>query len=122
MLLKYLGETSSQRQLSVAVAVSVPFRLDHCADRTSKGLSKVHQARFLRNLRQYVDSKQQAFHQQGRQDELARLISLETLKGMKTLWDVDERVTAPLHGFDSAASILVAVVAPFLLMLLKFLL
>ncbi|MFI8748579.1 hydrolase [Vreelandella lionensis] len=102
VLLKYLGETGSQCPLRAAVAVSVPFRLDHCADRISQGFSKVYQARFLRALRHYVESKQHAFRQQGRTDELARLMSLETLEGMKTFWDFDGRVTAPLHGFNSA--------------------
>ena len=102
VLLKYLGETGSQCPLRAAVAVSVPFRLDHCADRISQGFSKVYQARFLRALRHYVESKQHAFRQQGRTDELARLMSLEALEGMKTFWDFDGRVTAPLHGFASA--------------------
>lgn len=102
VLLKYLGETGRYNPLSGAVAVSVPFRLDHCADRISQGFSRVYQARFLRDLRHYVESKQSAFRQQSRQEELARLGALETLEGMKTFWDFDGRVTAPLHGFESA--------------------
>ncbi len=102
VLLKYLGEQGSNTPLRAAVAVSVPFRLDHCADRISKGFSKIYQARFLRDLRQYVERKQRAFLRQGRREELARLAALETLEGMKTFWDFDGRVTAPLHGFESA--------------------
>lgn len=102
VLLKYLGETGRYNPLSGAVAVSVPFRLDHCADRIGQGFSRVYQARFLRDLRRYVESKQSSFRQQGRQEELARLSALETLEGMKTFWDFDGRVTAPLHGFESA--------------------
>ncbi|HBS80018.1 MAG TPA: hydrolase, partial [Pseudomonas sp.] len=33
VLLKYLGETGRAAPLQRAVAVSVPFRLDQCADR-----------------------------------------------------------------------------------------
>ena len=102
VLLKYLGETGQHSPLQAAVAVSVPFRLDHCADRISQGFSRVYQARFLRDLRHYVESKQRAFQAQGRADELARLTSLETLDGMKSFWDFDGRVTAPLHGFANA--------------------
>ncbi|UTD54813.1 hydrolase [Halomonas sp. MS1] len=100
VLLKYLGEEGSNTPLKAAV--SVPFRLDHCADRISKGFSRIYQARFLRDLRQYVEHKQQAFVRQERREELARLAALEALQGMKTFWDFDGRVTAPLHGFESA--------------------
>ncbi|RUR27212.1 hydrolase [Vreelandella andesensis] len=102
VLLKYLGEEGSHTPLRGAVAVSVPFRLDHCADRISKGFSRIYQARFMRDLRRYVEHKQCAFSHQGRREELARLASLETLEGMTTFWDFDGRVTAPLHGFESA--------------------
>lgn len=102
VLLKYLGEEGSNTPLRAAVAVSVPFRLDHCADRISKGFSKIYQTRFLGDLRRYVERKQRAFVRQGRCEELARLAALETLEGMKTFWDFDGRVTAPLHGFESA--------------------
>lgn len=103
VLLKYLGETGEQCPLQAAVAVSVPFRLDHCADRISQGASKVYQARFLRDLRRYVENKRHAFEAQGREEELARLSALQSLEGMRTFWDFDGRVTAPLHGFASAA-------------------
>lgn len=102
VLLKYLGEEGSNTPLRAAVAVSVPFRLDHCADRINKGVSKIYQVRFLRDLRHYVQSKQRALSHQGRHKELAHLAALETLDGMKTFWDFDGRVTAPLHGFESA--------------------
>ncbi len=102
VLLKYLGEKGSNTPLKAAVAVSVPFRLDHCAERINQGFSRVYQARFLRDLRRYVEYKRQAFLRQGRRGELARLAALETLQGMKTFWDFDGRVTAPLHGFESA--------------------
>lgn len=44
-----------------------------------------------------------AFEAQGRTEELARLSALQSLEGMRTFWDFDGRVTAPLHGFASAA-------------------
>ncbi|WP_404377794.1 hydrolase [Vreelandella aquamarina] len=102
VLLKYLGETGGACPLHAAVAVSVPFRLDHCADRINQGFSKIYQARFLRDLHHYVATKRHAFRRQGREEELARLTSLEALESMKTFWDFDDRVTAPLHGYGSA--------------------
>src|SRR5690606_3441440 len=48
VLLKYLGEQGEQCPLQAAVAVSVPFRLDHCAERIGMGFSRLYQAHFMR--------------------------------------------------------------------------
>ncbi|QPL47860.1 hydrolase [Halomonas sp. A40-4] len=103
VLLKYLGEQGSATPLQAAAAVSVPFRLDHSAERIRQGMSKIYQARFLRDLGHYMKDKRQRFSINGDPDEYAKLLALGSLKGMSTLWEFDERVTAPLHGFSSAA-------------------
>ncbi|HDZ55527.1 MAG TPA: hydrolase [Pseudomonas xinjiangensis] len=103
VLLKYLGESADQCALRAAVAVSVPFRLDQSADRLQVGFSRVYQTRFLRDMAAYVVNKQRLFLQQGRHAEHASLAALGSLEGMDSLWDFDERVTAPLHGYASAA-------------------
>lgn len=103
VLLKYLGEQGSDTPLQAAAAVSVPFRLDHSAERICQGMSKIYQARFLRDLRHYMTDKRERFAINGDPDEYARLLALGSLKGISTLWEFDERVTAPLHGFSSAA-------------------
>ncbi|WP_022963558.1 hydrolase [Halopseudomonas pelagia] len=103
VLLKYLGESASDCPLAAAAAVSVPFRLDQCADRISVGFSRIYQARFMRDLLAYVVNKQRLFAHQGLHAEHARLAALGSLEGMDSLWDFDQRVTAPLHGFASAA-------------------
>ncbi|PKM29475.1 MAG: hydrolase [Gammaproteobacteria bacterium HGW-Gammaproteobacteria-11] len=102
VLLKYLGETAADCPLRAAAAVSVPFRLDQCADRIKVGFSRVYQARFMRDLLAYVVNKRRLFAHQGQHAEQARLDALGTLEGMDSFWDFDERVTAPLHGFASA--------------------
>ncbi|MCY1399394.1 alpha/beta hydrolase fold protein [compost metagenome] len=102
VLLKYLGETGSDCPLRGGAAVSVPFRLDQCADRIGIGFSRVYQAHFMRELVAYVKTKQQAFIQRGSYEHLASLERLGTLDGMRTFWDFDGRVTAPLHGFADA--------------------
>ena len=99
VLLKYLGESSDSCPLKGAVAVSVPFRLDQCADRIGIGFSKVYQAHFMRELVAYVQTKRQAFAAGGHAENLAALERLGPLDGMRTFWDFDDRVTAPLHGF-----------------------
>jgi predicted alpha/beta-fold hydrolase len=85
-----------------AVAVSVPFRLDQCADRIGQGFSKVYQAHFMREMVAYIKNKQRQFQHDGREDGLAALAALGSLENMRTFWDFDGRVTAPLHGFTDA--------------------
>nr|WP_251030628.1 MULTISPECIES: hydrolase [Pseudomonas] len=103
VLLKHLGETGSHSQLEGAVAVSVPFRLDQCADRIGQGFSRFYQAHFMRQLVAYVRNKQRQFQHDGRHEGLATLAALGPLENMRTFWDFDGRVTAPLHGFSDAA-------------------
>ncbi|MGU5164302.1 YheT family hydrolase, partial [Pseudomonas aeruginosa] len=58
VLLKYLGETAGDCPLLGGVAVSVPFRLDECADRIGLGFSRVYQAHFMKAMLAYVQDKQ----------------------------------------------------------------
>ncbi len=102
VLLKYLGESGEDSGLQAAVAVSVPFRLDHCAERIDRGFSKVYQAHFMRALVAYVRDKQQRFVDEGHHERLAALEALGPLDGMRTFWDFDGRFTAPLHGYSDA--------------------
>ncbi|WP_296216692.1 hydrolase [Pseudomonas sp. UBA2684] len=102
VLLKYLGESGADSQLQGAVAVSVPFRLDQCADRIGMGFSRVYQAHFMREMVAYVKEKQRLFAHQGHADRLSTLERLGPLDGMRTFWDFDGRITAPLHGFSDA--------------------
>ncbi|CAN7186185.1 hydrolase [Aquipseudomonas alcaligenes] len=102
VLLKYLGESGEGCALSGAVAVSVPFRLDQCADRIGAGFSRVYQRHFMREMVAYVRDKQRLFAHQGQADRLSVLEKLGPLDGMRTFWDFDGRITAPLHGYADA--------------------
>ncbi|WP_122663950.1 hydrolase [Pseudomonas viridiflava] len=102
VLLKYLGESGVNSDLQGAVAVSVPFRLDECADRIGMGFSKVYQRHFMREMVTYVKDKQRHFKDEGISEGLAELSALGSLENMRTFWDFDGRVTAPLHGFADA--------------------
>lgn len=103
VLLKYLGETGRAAPLHKAVVVSVPFRLDQCADRIGLGFSRVYQAHFMREMVAYVKDKQQLFTRLGNEEHLSMLQGLGSLDGMRTFWDFDGRFTAPLHGYADAA-------------------
>ncbi|WP_145144363.1 hydrolase [Pseudomonas duriflava] len=102
VLLKYVGETGTRCPLKAAVSVSVPFRLDLCADRIGIGFSRIYQAHFMRELVAYVRRKRQALEQRQQHEHLASLDALGTLENMRTFWDFDGRITAPLHGFLDA--------------------
>ncbi|QXI28225.1 hydrolase [Pseudomonas vanderleydeniana] len=102
VLLKHLGESAGDSGLQAGVAVSVPFRLDQCADRIGQGFSRVYQAHFMREMLAYLKDKQRQFQHDGRTDGLATLSRLGPLTGMRTFWDFDGRVTAPLHGYQDA--------------------
>lgn len=93
VLLKWLGETGVNNGLTAAVAVSVPFELHKVAKRLQYGFSRVYQWHLLRCLRKRLTQK---FQQQ------AMLMDVSVLLNYKTMWDFDEHVTAPLHGFSSA--------------------
>lgn len=102
VLLKYLGETGTAAPVQKAVAVSVPFRLDQCADRIGLGFSRVYQAHFMKAMVAYVRDKQQRFQHEGLTEHLGALQRLGSLDGMRTFWDFDGRFTAPLHGYTDA--------------------
>ena len=102
VLLKYLGETGSASQLQAAVAVSVPFRLDQCADRIGLGFSRVYQAHFIREMVIYLKNKERNFQHRGHHEGLETLARLGPLTNLRTFWDFDGRITAPLNGFDDA--------------------
>jgi len=92
VLLKWLGETGSENPLTKAIAVSVPFRLHDAAKRLEHGVSKIYREHLLTSLRRtYVDKFK----------VLKSPLSVD-VKQLKSFWDYDDKVTAPLHGFSGA--------------------
>lgn len=92
VLLKWLGELGSLEGVNCAVAVSVPFELHKVANRLRSGFSQIYQWWLLRKLKNDLLIK---FSQ------LNSPIELDQLKSVKTFWDFDHLITAPLHGFAS---------------------
>lgn len=90
VLLKYLGERGSDTVLGCAVAVSVPFRLDRCADRINLGFSRFYQWILLRSIKRSLARKAEV---------LRARIDLQAVADSRSFWEFDDRVTAPLHGF-----------------------
>ncbi len=94
VLLKWLGEGSARaRQIRAAVAVSVPFDLEAGARKISEGLSRIYDWSFLSSLRRKARRK------------LARYPDLfddDKLGAARNVFEFDDAVTAPVHGFASA--------------------
>ena len=95
VLLKWLGEQSSNLpvQVSAAAAVSVPYDLERGSRRMERGFSLEYTRLFLRTLRAKATAKLARF---------PGLFDAAALERARTLFDFDDAVTAPVHGFTSA--------------------
>ncbi|MCB1858594.1 MAG: hydrolase [Gammaproteobacteria bacterium] len=89
VLLKWLGEKCARATLQTAIAISVPFRLEDCAQRLEQGISRLYQWYLLRSLKQGYRAKF-SLRPSPLQVDLDRL---------RTFRAFDDRITAPLHGF-----------------------
>jgi hypothetical protein len=95
VLLKMLGERGAEvpPQLRAAVGVSVPYDLARGARHISQGFSRVYERNFLRSLVAKVERKL---------EHHPDLVARERLPGLRTLYDFDDVVTGPVHGFTGA--------------------
>ncbi len=95
VLLKWLGEQGSHvpAQLGGAAAVSVPFDLARGSRFLDRGFSRFYQAHFLRSLRRKAIGKSERF---------PRAIRPDVVHRARTLYEFDDLVTAPVHGFRDA--------------------
>lgn len=92
VLLKWLGETGEQNPLKAAVAISVPFELQNAANRIQKGFSRFYQWHFLNCLYKRLTYKFQKY---------PAPFELPPQSDLNSMWEFDDKVTAPLHGFVS---------------------
>lgn len=95
ILLKYLGEEGAACGLAAAVAVSVPMMLSPCSRRLQRGFSRVYDRWLLHSLKAHTRRKR------GGVDEGLDL-SDPALARNRNLWQFDDRITGPLHGFAGA--------------------
>jgi predicted alpha/beta-fold hydrolase len=95
VLLKWLGElgSSADRRIRAAAAVSVPFDLARASRYIDRGFSRVYQRHFLQSLRRKAIAKL---------DRYPDLASRARIEAARTLYDFDDAVTAPVHGFEDA--------------------
>jgi predicted alpha/beta-fold hydrolase len=102
VLLKWLGERGEGAELFAAVAVSVPMVLSRCADRMDRGFSRLYRDQLLRELKAYIHGKRLHLARIGAHHEAERLERLGDLRSVRSFWEYDERVVAPLYGFRDA--------------------
>lgn len=95
VLLKWLGEQGDDAppQLRSAAAVSVPFDLARGSRHLDRGFSRFYQSHFLRSLRRKALEKGTRYPDVIRSDMVLRA---------RTLYEFDDLVTAPVHGFRNA--------------------
>ena len=93
ILLKYLGEGDVSGSLAAAVAISVPFDLANAARTLQSGFSRVYQKHLLNRL---VKATRNKF------SRLPSPVDLAVLVDMTTLYEFDDLITGPLHGFRDA--------------------
>jgi predicted alpha/beta-fold hydrolase len=92
--LKYMGEAPTDPSVRCAIAVSVPLRLDICADTMARGFARVYQASLLRRLVKKMQIKQILLQANDR--------DFPDPSTMRNFHQFDDAFTAPIHGFDSA--------------------
>lgn len=92
VLLKWLGETGDSNPVTKAVAVSVPFKLHDAAKRLEIGVSKIYREHLLDSLKRTYNEKF---------SKISSPLDVD-VNSLKSFWDYDDQVTAPLHGFEGA--------------------
>ena len=95
VLLKWLGENGDAlfKAIRAAVAISVPFDLERGSRHIARGFARVYERHFLRTLRRKAERKLTRYPD---------LFDAAALGRASTLYDFDDVVTAPVHGFVNA--------------------
>lgn len=93
-LAKYLGEHKDASLVDRAVIVSAPLQLSACAKRLEGGFSRIYQRHLIKRLRRKTMDKLA-------NPQLLEMMPVESevVMELKTFYDFDDQVTAPLHGF-----------------------
>lgn len=95
VLLKWLGEQGDRApaRIRAAAAVSVPFDLARGSRHIQRGFARIYQAHFLRSLKRKTLEKLQRFPD---------IADPARVAAARTLYEFDNLVTGPVHGFLNA--------------------
>lgn len=92
VLLKWLAETSENKLLSAAVALSVPFDLSATADTLNQGFSRAYQGYLLKRLKTLAIEKLLTH---------PAPLNKQQIKAIQSLREYDNLMTAPINGFGN---------------------
>ncbi|MFM2588672.1 hydrolase [Vibrio sp. TBV020] len=95
MLANYLAKYSEEPLLDAATIVSAPLDLSACSERIEQGFSKLYKSYLLTSLKKSALQKQHLL-----KGELG--LSYHSIKRVTRLYEFDDLITAPLHGFKDA--------------------
>ena len=93
--LRYLQQGRLPANLFAGMAVSAPCELSSSADKIATREDVIYNKMFLQSLRKKAHQKAAIFPE---------LFNLKAIDEAKTLREYDELVTAPIHGFGTAAN------------------
>ncbi|MBV9301361.1 MAG: alpha/beta fold hydrolase [Acidobacteriaceae bacterium] len=93
--LKLAGELGETDLVSAVCAISTPIDLAACVECIDKPANFLYRRRFLDRLKKRVQRKSVL---------TPHLYSTAGLDDVKTIWEFDDRITAPLFGFGTAAN------------------
>ncbi|MCV9387796.1 YheT family hydrolase [Reichenbachiella ulvae] len=93
LTLKYLGEYDTADKIRCAVVFSVPLDLAGCAREIDRPHNLVYSLRFLKSLKEKVRQKESL---------LSGSVDLQKVESAKSVYEFDDYLTAPLHGFGTA--------------------
>jgi predicted alpha/beta-fold hydrolase len=96
VLLRWLGEceAAASRLVRAAAAVSAPLDYAACGHHLGRGFNRVYSLHFLRTLKSSSAAKLKRF---------PGLFDARRLRQARTLYEFDDVVTGPIHGFRGAA-------------------
>jgi len=93
--LKLAGELGSSSLLAGVCAICAPINLAACVRVIDKPRNRIYARRFLSRLRERIRTKSVLSPQ---------LYNTEGLDKVSSIWEFDDRFTAPLFGFGTAAN------------------
>lgn len=95
MLANYLAQYSENPLIDAATIVSAPLDLSACSQRIEQGFSKIYKTYLLSSLKKNALRKHHLL--KGELD-----LSYHSIKRVTKLYEFDDLITAPLHGFKDA--------------------
>jgi uncharacterized protein len=96
VLLKWLGEHPSQREVAGAAALSTPYDLGASARHLESAIGRIYVGKFLATLRTKALETVRRFPEAAAKIDVARTVA------SRTFWEFDDAANAPLHGFAGA--------------------